>query len=182
MIAETGSAALQTEKLVRERLQVLLGLPLSIARNAANMKVLHFGAIRPNPSGRGTVGTYAMHIQCPWRIVNDQGIVTGHYDIFEPPRDDAEIDEDDQRAGNLQRVRISDLLKGYDEATRSPVNTTGDLMVQAVTASPYGDVDIRLSGGYCLQILPVGSKTEDWRFFEIGGPHFIVSGGRVEVS
>jgi len=180
VIEDTRSTASETELLIQVRLQALLGMPLSIARNAADMKGFHFGSIHPHPSGKGTVGDYALHVQCPWRIVDSRGIVTGRYDVFEPPRDDAEIDEDDQRDGNLQCVRIGNLLKGYDETTRSHINSTDSLFVEAVAASRYGDIDIHLSGGYRLQILPAGSKAEDWRFFEMDGPHFVVSGGRVE--
>ena len=34
---------------------VLVGLRLSIVRRAADMLVLHFGTIRPHPSGEGSV-------------------------------------------------------------------------------------------------------------------------------
>ena len=57
-------------------LQVLVGLPLSIARNATDMKIFHFGEIQPHPSGRGTVGPYALHIQCPWRLVSKDTVFT----------------------------------------------------------------------------------------------------------
>ena len=60
------------------QLQALVGLKLSIARRAADMLVLHFGTIREvesrSLSGRkkdakkGTVGDYALHIQCAWRL------------------------------------------------------------------------------------------------------------------
>jgi hypothetical protein len=48
--------------------EVLIGLRLSIVRRAADMLVLHFGNIRAHSSGKGTVGDYALHVQCPWRL------------------------------------------------------------------------------------------------------------------
>jgi hypothetical protein len=38
---------------------VLIGLRLSTVRRAADMPVVHFGAVRPHPSGEGTVGSMA---------------------------------------------------------------------------------------------------------------------------
>jgi hypothetical protein len=43
----------------------LIGLRLSIVRRAADMLGLHFGDTRPEESGEGTVGAYALHVQCP---------------------------------------------------------------------------------------------------------------------
>jgi hypothetical protein len=61
---------------------VLIGLRLSIVRRAADMLVLHFGVIRPHPSGEGTVADYALHVQCPWRLDGPQGTVTGSGDLW----------------------------------------------------------------------------------------------------
>jgi hypothetical protein len=61
---------------------VLIGFRLSIVRRAADMLVLHFGDIRPHPSGDGTVGAYALHVQCPWRLDGPTGTVTGDGDLW----------------------------------------------------------------------------------------------------
>jgi len=62
---------------IKQHLSLLIGLPLSIARRAADMLVLHFGTIREVESGikvgkrageKGTVGDFSLHIQCPWRV------------------------------------------------------------------------------------------------------------------
>jgi hypothetical protein len=62
---------------IRRSLTQLIGLKLAVARRAADMRVLHFGTIRPAlksdlPSRknkpRGSIGDFALHIQCPWRI------------------------------------------------------------------------------------------------------------------
>jgi len=46
---------------ITAHLQPLIGLELSIARRAADMRVFHFGRIRKVE--KGTVGDYALHIQ-----------------------------------------------------------------------------------------------------------------------
>ncbi|MGH7488042.1 MAG: hypothetical protein ACREMY_20950, partial [bacterium] len=62
---------------------MLVGLQLSIVRRAADMLVLHFGPIRPHPSGEGTIGDYALHVQCPWRIDAPNGTLTGRDDLWD---------------------------------------------------------------------------------------------------
>ncbi|MBB5554253.1 hypothetical protein [Rhizobium lentis] len=163
-------------------LQLLVGLPLSIARNAADMKVFHFGTIRPHPSGRGTVGAYALHVQCPWRFVDEKTIVTGTSDRFVEPADGTEPNDDDPKSGNLQLIKIASLLKGYDAETNSYVNATEQLVVIAVNTDNYGGADFLLSGGYRLQVFPDGSLGEDWRFVELQGRHVVIEGGRVQVD
>ncbi len=161
-------------------LQVIVGLPLSIARDVADMKVFHFGKVMPHPSGRGTVGTYALHVQCPWRFVDERTIVTGASDHFVESTDEAEVHED-PRSGNLQRIKIESLLKGYDAETKSFVNVTEQLVVISVNTDKYGGADLLLSGGYRLQIFPDGSHGENWRFIEFEGRHAVIEGGQVRL-
>ncbi|MBP2461456.1 MULTISPECIES: hypothetical protein [unclassified Rhizobium] len=163
-------------------LQVLVGLPLSIARNAADMKIFHFGEIQPHPSGRGTVGSYALHIQCPWRLVVKDRVFTGTSDRFVGPAEGSEVDDDNHRSGSLQLIRIASLLKGYDETTKSFVNTTEQLIVIEAHADNVGGADLLLSGDYRLQIFPDGSLEEDWRFVELEGRHIVMEGGRVRID
>lgn len=173
----------QQEKLavLQGELQALVGLSLSIARNAANMKVFHFGPIRPHRSGRGTVGSYALHLQCPWRIVTDTGIVTGSADLYMEPEAGGELDEQDFQSGTLQHVRLAALLKGYDPATRSFVNATDTLVVLSVTVDPYGGAELLLSSHYRLQIFPSGSRGEDWRFIDMAGRDIVIEGGQIDI-
>jgi hypothetical protein len=163
-------------------LQVLVGLPLSIVRNAADMKVFHFGEIQSHPSGRGTVGPYALHIQCPWRLVAKDTVLTGTSDRFVGPSEGTEVNDDDPRSGNLQLVRIASLLKGFDETTKSFVNTTEQLVVMAANADNFGGADLLLSGECRLQIFPDGSLEEDWRFVELQGRHIVIEGGRLRID
>lgn len=165
--------------LLQDSLAVLVGLQLSIARNAADMKVFHFGTIRPHASSSGTVGSHALHIQCAWRIVSENAVITGSADRFSPRGEEVEVDDEDPQSGNLQQVRIGALLKGYDSATRSHINATDLLVVMSVTSDPFGGADLLLSGGYRLQIFPNCSQDEDWRIIEVGGRHVVVEGGKV---
>ena len=170
---------------VLAHLQPLIGLKLAIARRAADMRGFHFGEVRPHREG--TVGEYALHIQCAWRIDGQEGIVTGRSDLWEPAEVDARVDWDHwdyEKDGNLQDKLIGALLGGYDPKTRSFVNETSLLVVEAVEADAFGGATILLSGGYRLLLFPAGCNGEDWRVFRNrpDEPHFVVSGGRVETT
>lgn len=165
---------------ISKSLLALVGLPLSIARDAGSMKNFQFGSVSPLPSGKGTIGEFALHIQCPWRIVSSESIVTGSADSSEPSEVGEDVDLNDGQKGNLQRKRLGDLLHTYDAITHSWVNTTGELVVQSVLVDDFGGLELELSGGFRLQVFPDRSSGEDWRFFAPGNEekHVVISGGR----
>jgi hypothetical protein len=165
---------------ITRSLSKLVGRPIAFARDAANMKNFGFGMIRPSPSGKGTIGEYALHLQCPWRIVGGEGTVTGFADYYEPADVNGEVDLKDGQAGNLQRKRLGDLLRSYDANTRSWLNGTDQLVVEGVIADDFGGFELKLSGNFCLQVFPDGSRGEDWRFFEPGTKdHLVIAAGRI---
>jgi hypothetical protein len=161
---------------VEEALLPLIGLKLSIARRAADMRNFGFGEIRQ--AANGLVGEYALHISCPWRIDGPQGILLRRSDLWE--HISGEVTPDDWEPStidNLQDVRIKQLLQGYDPRTDSFVNTTDDLVVTSIQATLMGDAIIGLSGGYQLKLFPDGTRGEAWRIFRPGDsdyPHFVV--------
>jgi hypothetical protein len=67
-----------TRQQVIVALSQIIGLPLTAARRAADMRTFQFGTLRP--VDRGSVGDFALHVQCPWRIEGPDGIVTGRSD------------------------------------------------------------------------------------------------------
>jgi hypothetical protein len=161
---------------VEEALRPLVGLKLSLARRAADMRNFAFGELKQR--GDGTLGEYALHISCPWRIDSPQGIYTGRSDLWE--HISGEVMPDDWEPStndNLQDVRIKQLLAGYDARTDSFINTTDDLVVTGIQATLLGDAIIELSGGYQLKLFPDGTRGEAWRIFRPGDPdysHFVV--------
>jgi hypothetical protein len=177
----SGARRLNSLAPAHQALQPLVGLPLSIVRNVVGMRVFHFGEIRPHHGGKGTVGEYALHVQCPWRLVGVDGLITGSADRDEPPRLGAKIDRSDPQNGCLQDVRLAALLGGFDPVTHSHTNVTEGLVVITVGADGFGSAEISLSGEIRLQLFPDGSLEEDWRFFETSdqGAHFVIEGGRV---
>src|SRR5262245_34261091 len=115
---------------IESRLSPLIGKRLSIARRAADMRVLHFGDVRA--VDEGTVGEFALHIQCPWRIDGPEGIVTGRTDLWTLPSRDYPPDDWSYDEGNLQDERVTRLLLSQD-----PIAETGSLVVEKVSASEF---------------------------------------------
>jgi hypothetical protein len=149
------------------------------------MRGFHFGQVRKIE--KGTVGEYALHIQCPWRIEGPQGIVTGRSDLWKPAEDSPEVDWetwDYEENENLQDKLIAEWLQAYDPQTRSFVNETDRLVVETVQGDAYGGATIALSGGFRLILFPAGTEGEDWRVFhpKSDEPHFVITGGRIETG
>lgn len=170
---------------ITTRLQPLVGLKLSIARRAADLRAFHFGQIRK--IAKGTSGECALHIQCPWRLEGPHGIITGWSDLWEPAEHVPDMDWgawDYQQSKNLQDNQVGELLGSYDPQTRSFINETDQLVVEAVRGDAYGGATLVLSGGFRLVIFPAGTRGEDWRIFrpEVDVPHFMIAGGRIETD
>ncbi len=169
---------------ITEYLTAVIGLQLTIARRAADLRNFQFGPIRR--SNGGSTGAYALHIQCPWRLEGPDGIITGRADLWEPADERTEVDLElwgyDTHA-NLQDAKLAELLHGHDLTTRSIVNQTDLLIVETVQADIYGGMVLCLSGGYRLAIFPAGSRGEHWRFFQpdTNQPHLVSEGNSVSL-
>lgn len=147
-------------------LQPLIGLKLSRMALAADMRTLSFGNTKARKGG-GVVGEYALHVQCPWRLEGDTGIITGSGDLYEPYEKKQQLEEpfDWEKGDSLQERVLRELLKGYDENTKQIVNSTNLLTVEDVQADSGGGFCLRLSGGYRLLVFPNGTRCEAWRVF-----------------
>jgi hypothetical protein len=157
---------------VNAALSRLIGLPLSAARRAADMRTLQFGTLRQ--ADRGSVGDFALHVQCPWRIEGPDGIITGRSDLWEPVDENTPFDPDFdcEKSPNLQDARVETWL----------TQNEGFLVVQRVDADDYGGAAIHFGRGFVLRLFPGGARGEDWRLFRPGtdAPHLVVGAGVVE--
>ncbi len=175
-----------TEERVQQELRKLVGLELTATARAADLRGFHFGELRPY-RGR-TVGEFVLHVECAWRIEGPDGLLTGRSDLWEPVEDlwgDDFKRWDYERDGNLQDKRIAEWLGHHDPRAGACLDAENRPVVLAARATPFGGVEIDLSGGHRLTLFPAGSAGEDWRLFRPGDgdgdvPHFMVAGGRVE--
>ena len=150
---------------VRLNLGPLIGLKLSRMARAADMRTMQFGDTEARKSG-GVVGQYALHVQCPWRLENDAGVITGSDDLYEPYERTEQAGEafDWEKGDSLQDRVLRDLL-GCDGNTKQIVNSTNLLTVEAVQADSSGGFCLSLSGGYRFMVFPHGTRREAWRLF-----------------
>jgi hypothetical protein len=153
-------------------LSQIIGLPLTAARRAADMRTFQFGDLRP--VDRGSVGDFALHVQCPWRIEGPHGIVTGRLDLWEPVEDNAPFDAnwDYEKSPNLQDARLERWL----------ANNRVSLVIKTVEADEFGGAAISFDQGFVLRLFPAGTRGEDWRLFrpKTDAAHLVVLGGAVE--
>lgn len=160
---------LATRQRVIAALSQIGGLPLTASRRAADMRTFQFGQLRAVE--RGSVGAFALHVQCPWRIEGTDGIVTGRLDLWEPVEDNAPYDEnwDYEKSPNLQDALVKQWL------------VQNDLVVTSVDADDFGGAAVSFSQGFVLRLFPAGSRGEDWRWFQpkSGTRHLVISGGAV---
>ncbi len=165
---------LPTRQQVIAALSRIIGLPLTAVRRAADMRTFQFGALRP--VDRGSVGDFALHVQCPWRVEGPDGIVTGRLDLWEPVEDNAPCDEnwDYEKSPNLQDARLEEWLATNELS----------LLVKSVDADEFGGVVIGFPHGFVLRLFPAGTRGEDWRLFQpkTDAPQLVVSGGAVELD
>jgi hypothetical protein len=153
---------------------VLIGLRLSIVRRAADMLVLHFGDIRPHSSGTGTVGAYALHVQCPWRLDGPAETVIGSGDLWDyagPGERPEGWSYDDGLS--LQDKRFAGLF-ARDEETRSWINHSDRFVVVAAQQTKRGEIKLDFVNRLAVLLFPASSASEAWRLFAPGSDRHLV--------
>lgn len=159
-------------------LKSLVGLKLTGSTRAANMECFKFGEL--TKVGKNIYGKYALHIQCPWRIVNSKKILIASDDLFEQPGDLTEYDPDfewDMPNGNDRDQK----LKLFFEKNTPKVKKT--------ELSQFGDLIIIFENEMELILFPSLSKqseySEFWRIFESNNEdskHFVYSAMGLEIE
>ena len=168
---------------IQSALANLTGLELGAAHRAADMRMFHFGTMRPaapsiipsrKDKPRGMVGDFALHIKCPWRIETENEILTGRSDLWEPVQESDEFRYDEwdyEKDGNKQDDVITEFFSSNEKA-----------VVESVELTLHGQFVLLLTHGIRIAVFPSGAVAEDWRLFRPGidEAHFVVAGGRVD--
>jgi hypothetical protein len=83
--------------------------------------------------------------------------LTGFQDYYEDP-----VDEPEKSAhctgGNLQEQKLFQLLQGYNASTRSLINASSGLIVQAIAGDVHGGLQIDFSDNVSLTDFPAQLK------------------------
>ena len=110
-------------------------------------------------------------------------MVTGSGDWWEPAERGDDFDWDDwnghRRTPSVQQRALEEFFTHYDEATKSWINVSEQLVVQQIESDDYGGIDIHLSGEHRLQVFPDGKSNEQWRLLQPGAdtPHVVFESG-----
>lgn len=156
---------------IQQTLAPLIRLPLRCIGRAADLLWVHFGEFREIPDRKGgtrTVGEWALHVQCPWRITRPPTILVARGDCFYEAGSDEPYDWD--AAGESRFDRCAAPLNREFES--SPPR------VEAVVVDAVGGFSLRLAGGCIFEVFPddsTGGHSEHWRFFQPGRDerHFV---------
>ena len=159
---------------IEQALKKLVGLPLRCVGRATNMLWLQFGEMREVPAFRGgmrTVGQWAIHVQCAWRVCRRGQIEVAYRDYYYSPEGDA-LDDDWDIPGKSRFDHLAEILNGVlDETSPSVVSVTTD---------DVGGFSLSLSHDYRLDVFPGetsrDNSSEHWRLFEPASDreHFVV--------
>lgn len=159
---------------IQDAASVLIGKSVWRCTLAADMACFQFGERRAVRSFRDgaerQVGEYALHLQCPWRIVSGDHIVIAALDVYKPQsgqEGNPEFNWD--RDGNLLQERAKTF---FEDGTRK-------YAVEQVHAGGAGALRLLLQVGFWLEIYPCDSEEDEyWRLFQPGieQDHFVVTG------
>jgi len=148
----------------------LEGLPLRSLGRAANLLWLHFGTLREVPTRSGgtkTVGDWALHIQCPWRLARQGEIVVASSDFYYNFAGDPLDDWD--KSGKSRFDHAAAALSAEFEVNGPAV--------LSVTPDSFGGFTLWFAYYYHLDVFPNSSypSTEHWRIFQPGKleSHFV---------
>jgi len=147
---------------INKILQDLIGLPLTRTTRAANMECLKFGTIfRTEKDGtKNNIGEFALHLQCPWRLTNENEIIVGNGDLYQQADETADYDENYdyfEFNANLRDVRLDKLIKDKT------------ITIISAKADKFGGLEICFENNITLTVFPdLASKAdnENWRLID----------------
>jgi hypothetical protein len=165
---------------ITEALSAIIQFPLWGATRVMNMEMFDFGDRRTQLNRKGQevdVGEYALHIQCPWRIVSPDGIIVASEDRKYPEEETANWQEFDSDSPSRCEARMAVWLREHSSAP---------LRVERVECDRVGGFRLFLQLGFVLEVFPAsslrGEYSEYWRLFRpsMEASHFVVTGYGVE--
>jgi hypothetical protein len=155
-------------------LRQLVGLPLVASGLAASMPTWQFGELRSlaGRTGKRIVGDFALHVQCPWRLVAGGAVVVRTECLVF----NGELGTDETNAIIRFRQCLDPWLESVPKRWRA---------VEGVTVDEFGGCRIMMAEGAVLEAFATARTsvaTEEWRLFRPGQDdrHVVMlSGGRL---
>jgi len=141
----------------------LIYLELTKTTRAADMECLKFGThyVENEKGVKSNVGEISLHIQCHWRLTNNNRIIVGSSDLYEPVDETVEYDE------NFNYSKINSNFR--DIEFRKFIKETKP-RVKTLNIDSYGGIEIYFENNIKLIAYSFsGSKNGDneyWRIFD----------------
>lgn len=126
------------------------------------MECLKFGTVyRTDKDGKANnIGEFALHLQCPWRLTNENEIIVGNGDLYQQADEKAAYDENYDYLkfnANLRDVKLDKLIKDKS------------IKIISAKADKFGGLKICFDNNIILTVFPdLASKAdnENWRLID----------------
>lgn len=159
---------------IEKALAPLIGESLWSSGRAADLEWFQFGERKTVKDYRGeerVVGSYALHVQCAWRITCHDKVVVASRDLYSPSGESSEPAENFHwdTSPNRRDLQIEELFQ----------HETRQFLVIDIEVRRAGSFTLLLEEGYMLDVFPDDSmQGEYWRLFKpyTGAPHFVLTG------
>ena len=160
---------------VYQFLDNLVMQPVRVIGRASNMLWIGFGEkvkLLDDKGKEKEVSTYALHIQCRWRIVNKERreILLAASDFYSPKED---IDDYSNFDWELQGNNL------FDEKSLEWLIRESPIYVKEYEINMWGDLFLIFTNNDKLEVFITSTgDTEGWRIFECGKekPHMVARG------
>lgn len=150
--------------------EMLLNKKLQYIGRTCELVWFGFGNLveRTDSKGRvNLVASYALHLQCPFRVADDNGILVGYNDLFVSSEDICAAVDLDERDCTMFDKKVDNLKQLIENE-----------YVKDVSVNKYGDLSVQLSN-LTLNVFVANSIGEEaWRFFKLSDEYHIVVEGR----
>jgi hypothetical protein len=147
------------------RVRALVGQPLVGSHRVVDLESFQFGdPAVPFVDRKGVAGLqsrYAVHVQCPWRIIIGGSLVVGYGDLREPNSliGDSPLFDPDKRGTTLREERLAAFYLGDRDRPRRVIE---------IATTQVGDLRIHLDRDTVLEVFPDTSASgrEYWRLID----------------
>lgn len=154
--------------MLKNTLSILIEQPMIQIGRASDMLWIHFGKLIEVKNYRGIYhkkGEYSLHIQCPWRFIQNDKLILGSNDFYSPVNNkEKDKFQWDILGANMFDIKAEELKK---EVLPS--------IVKKLEVDIIGSINIYVEKEIVLQVFPVNSIVqENWRFINnLTGEHMV---------
>ena len=161
---------------VNRMFSIINGQKLQYINRTCDMVCIGFGDIFSRKNARGqfvNCASYALHLQCPFRIIKHDRVVVGSDDLFlslSPENEAVDLSTKDSTQ--------------FDYKIKKLFQINNDIYVCKSKVTAIGDVELSCNL-FDIQVLNVNSNgDESWRFFRVNSQerHLVATGLGIDLE